>query len=106
LDDAMKVKTKSDRITEIGKDLKAYDAIDTGLFVCPTEFFDYLERAKHAGDCSLADGVRAMANDGKVRAIDIGNGWWQDIDTQEMLAAAEKVLSGSAHLSMPGPAAP
>lgn len=92
LADAMKVKTKSDRITEIGKDLKEYDAIDTGLFVCPMEFFDYLERAKRAGDCSLADGVRAMATDGKVRAIDIGDAWWQDIDTPEMLAQARAVI--------------
>lgn len=92
LADAMKVKTKSDRITEIGKDLKEYDAIDTGFFVCPVEFFDYLERAKRGGDCSLADGVRAMATDGKVRAIDIGDAWWQDIDTPEMLAQARAVI--------------
>lgn len=92
LDDAMKVKSKSDRITEIGKNLKDYDAIDTGLFVCPPEFFDYLERSKRDGDCSLADGVRAMANDGKVRAVDIGDAWWQDIDTPEMLAQARAVM--------------
>ena len=94
LDDAMKVQTKADRVTTIGKDLKDYDAIDTGLFVCPTEFFDYLERAKHDGDCSLADGVRAMASDGKVHGIDIGDAWWQDIDTPEMLAQARAVIGG------------
>ena len=92
LADAMKLKTKADRVTAIGKDLKQYDAIDTGLFICPSEFFDYLEGAKRAGDCSLADGVRAMAADGKVRAIDIGPDWWQDIDTPEMLAQARAVI--------------
>ena len=92
LDDAMKVQTKDDRVMAIAKDLKEYDAIDTGLFVCPTEFFDYLERAKHDDDCSLADGVRAMAMDGKVRAIDIGDAWWQDIDTPDMLAKARAVV--------------
>lgn len=106
LDDAMKVQTRGDRLVRIGKVLSDYDAIDTGAFVCPLSFFDYLERAKHAGDCSLADGVSAMTTDGKVRAIDIGDGWWQDIDTPEMLAAAEKVLGGSRHLLSPGPAAP
>ena len=94
LDDAMKVKTNGDRVMSIGKILKDYDAIDTGLFVCPIEFFDYLEEARRDGDCSLADGVRAMAADGKVRAIDIGEAWWQDIDTPEMLAAAEQRLGG------------
>ena len=92
LADAMKLRTKADRVTTIGKDLKDYDAIDTGLFICPTEIFDYLGQAIRAGDCSLADGVRLMAADGKVRAIDIGDAWWQDIDTPEMLAKARTVI--------------
>jgi len=91
-DDAMKVQTRGDRIFEIGKDLATYDAIDTGLFVCPLNIFDHLERVKRDGDCSLADGVRSMASEGKARVIDIGNAWWQDIDTPEMLAQAEKHL--------------
>jgi 1L-myo-inositol 1-phosphate cytidylyltransferase len=91
--DATKVETRGDRIIAIGKQLERYDAIDTGLFVCPREVFDYLENAKRDGDCSLSDGVRAMAADGKARAIDIGNAWWQDVDTPEMLAAAERELA-------------
>jgi 1L-myo-inositol 1-phosphate cytidylyltransferase len=92
LDDAMKVKTRGDRVVAIAKDLSDYDAIDTGLFVCNPNIFDYLESAKRGGDCSLADGVRAMAGDGKVGAIDIGEAWWQDVDTPQMLAAAENNL--------------
>jgi len=57
------------------------------------EIFEYLDRAKQSGDCSLADGVRLMAADNKVRAIDIGDAWWQDVDTPEMLQCAEKKLS-------------
>jgi choline kinase len=91
-DDAMKVQTRGDRILKIGKDLTVYDGIDTGLFGCPLSIFDHLERVKRGGDCSLADGVRSMASEGKARAIDIGNAWWQDIDTPEMLAQAEKHL--------------
>ena len=92
VDDAMKVQTRSGQILKIGKDLPVYDAIDTGLFICPPDIFDYLERAKRGGDCSLADGVRSMASEGKARAVDIGNAWWQDIDTPEMLARAETQL--------------
>src|ERR1051326_6577685 len=106
LADAMKVQTERDRVVAIGKELKNFDAIDTGLFVCPLEIFDYLERTKRDGDCGLADGVRAMASDGKVRAVDIGDAWWQDIDTPGMLAAAEKVLGGSHGRFTAGPAAP
>ena len=92
LSDAMKVRMRGDHVVAIGKDLQDYDAIDTGLFVCPREFFDYLERAKRNGDCSLADGVRLMAAAGQVRGIDIGAAWWQDVDTPEMLACAEQHL--------------
>jgi 1L-myo-inositol 1-phosphate cytidylyltransferase len=92
LADAMKVRIRGERVTAIGKDLADYDAIDIGLFICPLEIFEYLERAKSrngANDCSLADGVRVMAGDNKVRAVDIGDGWWQDVDTVPMLQQAE-----------------
>jgi 1L-myo-inositol 1-phosphate cytidylyltransferase len=92
VDDAMKVQTQGDRILKIGKDLTVYDGIDTGLFVCPLDIFDYVERVKCDGDCSLADGVRLMASEDKARAVDIGNAWWQDIDTPAMLACAETQL--------------
>ena len=44
-------------------------------------------------DCSLSDGIRLMAMDDKVRAIDIGESWWQDVDTPRMLRHAEKRMS-------------
>jgi choline kinase len=90
LDDAMKVRTKGNQITAIGKTLESYDAIDTGIFLCPEIMFDYLRRALKDDDCSLADGVRLMAEDGKAQAIDIGAAWWQDVDTPEMLARAQQ----------------
>ncbi len=96
LDDATKVETRGDRIIAIGKQLEHYDGIDTGFFVCPRDIFDYLERAKSdsgRSDCSLSDGVRAMAAEGKARAIDIGEAWWQDVDTPEMFTAAERKLA-------------
>lgn len=99
LDDAMKVQTQGERVTEIGKNLRHYDAIDIGLFICPLEIFDYLKRAKSlssTNDCSLADGVRLMAGDGKVRAVDVGDGWWQDVDTPRMLQCAEKTMRAPA----------
>jgi 1L-myo-inositol 1-phosphate cytidylyltransferase len=95
IDDAMKVQTRENKVTAIGKDLRDYDAIDTGLFVCPPAIFEYLGRTKRNNDCSLADGVRLMASDGKVRAVDIGDAWWQDVDTPEMLGHAEAQLRAS-----------
>ena len=99
LDDAMKIQTRGNKVTGIGKNLRSYDAIDIGLFVCPLEIFDYLDRAKSrndGGDCSLAGGVQLMAGDDMVRAIDIGDAWWQDVDTPEMLNQAEKKIRAPA----------
>jgi choline kinase len=100
-DDAMKVQTRGEQIVTLGKDLREYDAIDTGLFLCTADLFDHLEQARQraGGDCSLADGVRSMAATGKARAIDIGAAWWQDVDTPEMLACAEQHLRERSELA-------
>ena len=98
IDDAMKVQTRGDRVVTLGKKLETYDAIDTGIFLCPNELFDYLRRAQRGGDCSLADGVRLMAADNKVRGVNIGPAWWQDVDTPEMRAHAEENLRNLARL--------
>ena len=92
----MKVQTRGNKVTGIGKNLRRYDAIDAGLFVCPAEIFAYLEQAKSingGSDCSLADGVELMAVDGKVRGVDIGCARWHDIDTPRVLEYAEQDTS-------------
>ncbi|MEY2585406.1 MAG: 1L-myo-inositol 1-phosphate cytidylyltransferase, partial [Verrucomicrobiota bacterium] len=93
LDDAMKVRTEGDRIVAIGKKLDDYNAIDTGIFICPESIFEYLRRVLINGDCSLADGVRLIAEEGHGIAIDIGKAWWQDVDTPQMLARAEREIN-------------
>jgi choline kinase len=93
LDDAMKVQTQDNFIVGIGKKLQSYDAIDTGIFLCPEIMFDYLRRSLRDDDCSLADGVRLMAADGMALASDIGGAWWQDVDTPEMLARAAQEMA-------------
>ena len=92
LDDATKVRTDGTHILAIGKQLDEFDAIDTGLFVCPPSIFSYLEQAMPDGDCSLSDGVMAMAKDNKARVVDIGDAWWQDVDTPEMLSHSIQLL--------------
>jgi len=103
LDDAMKVQTRGNNVIGIGKNLRNYDAIDTGLFVCPTEIFAYLEQAKSTdggSDCSLANGIELMAGDDKVRGIDIGAARWHDIDTPRVLEHAEQDASWRALRSL------
>jgi len=89
LDDAMKVRIDGNRLVAIGKSLADYNAIDTGIFLCPETIFDALRRVLRNDDCALADGVRLMAEEGNALAIDIREAWWQDVDTPGMLARAQ-----------------
>ena len=91
LDDATKVQRKGNYIVGIGKDLPGYDALDTGMFLCSPTLFDRLEAARKNGDCSLSDGMRRLAQDWKLRAFDIGDGHWQDVDSPQALAHAEEI---------------
>ena len=94
LDDATKVRRDGERIVDIGKDIAHYDALDTGMFLCSPALFDRLESAIKDGNCSLSDGMRQLARERRLRALEIGEGQWQDLDTPEALAHAEGVFDG------------
>jgi len=38
--------------------------------------------------------VRRLAASGRMHALDIGDGFWQDVDTPEMMVHATKALEG------------
>jgi choline kinase len=88
LDDATKVRVEGSRIVDIGKNLRRYNALDTGMFLCQPALFQYLEHAMVDGNCSLSAGLRGMAHRGTFRGFDIGGGYWQDVDTPAALEYA------------------
>jgi choline kinase len=94
LDDATKVRRDGDRIVDIGKEIANYDALDTGMFLCSPTLFDRLESATRDGNCSLSDGMRQLAAERRLRALEIGEAHWQDVDTPQALAHAEAVFGG------------
>jgi 1L-myo-inositol 1-phosphate cytidylyltransferase len=89
IDDATKVRRAGGRIVDIGKEIADYDALDTGLFLCTPALFDDLESASKDGNCSLSDGMRLIARDWRLRAMEIGDAQWHDVDTPEALAYAD-----------------
>ena len=94
LDDATKVEVRGDEVVRIDKALREFNAVDTGMFLCTPALFDALDAVDGPEGCALSDGVRALAEDGRIRAFDVGDGFWQDVDTPEMLAHGEKNLLG------------
>ena len=92
LEDATKVNVQGDTILDIGKDLVHYDALDTGMFLCGPSLFEWLESAKKNGNCSLSDGMRRVCQERKLKAFDVGDGHWQDVDTPEAFAYTESIF--------------
>ena len=91
-DDATKVMVHSDKIDAIGKTLESHNAIDTGVFLCNPTLFSALEDAISTGDDSLSGGIRTLASEGRMRAHDIGDLFWEDVDTPESLVHAQRAL--------------
>lgn len=88
--DVTRVRTREERIVDLGKDLRIYDAHDTGAFLVGSTLVAALE---HLDSPSLSDGVRRLARDGRALARDIGDAFWLDVDDPRALALAERHLA-------------
>jgi len=97
LDDATKVRRDGSRIVDIGKEILYYDALDTGMFLCSPALFERLEKTSKNGNCSLSDGMRQLIAERRLRALEIGDAQWQDLDTPEALAHAEGIFGAHLH---------
>jgi 1L-myo-inositol 1-phosphate cytidylyltransferase len=93
LDDATKVQVQGDRIVRIGKELDEYNALDTGLFLITPALIEALDAVNGPEGCSLSQGVAALAKDGRMKAADVGNANWIDVDTPEAHTEAERLIA-------------
>jgi choline kinase len=100
LDDATKVQLEGEHIVSIGKQLTAYNAIDCGLFLCTQAIFAALgEVVAEQGDASLSQGMAAIGAKRGFLGYDIGDRWWQDVDTPDMLDQAIALLERTGALA-------
>ncbi len=89
LDDATKVVAPGGRMARIGKTLESYDAVDVGVFIATIGLLNALDAVRaQTGDATLSAGVQRLADDGLMHTLDIGDAFWQDVDTPEMLERA------------------
>jgi 1L-myo-inositol 1-phosphate cytidylyltransferase len=92
--DANKVAAAGGHFEAIGKQLEVFDMIDVGLFWCDVGFVEALEAERAArGDCSTSDAVRRLAAREAFCFWDVGPNLWQDVDTPEARAHAERLVS-------------
>jgi choline kinase len=106
LEDATKVVTRGSALQEIGKNLDAYDAIDTGMFLCSDAIFAAMRTSASNGGQSLSNGVAMLARTGRMRTWDIGGAAWIDVDTPGARDEAERMVRAGCFAATPRPEAP
>jgi 1L-myo-inositol 1-phosphate cytidylyltransferase len=97
LDDVTRVKCVNGRIESIGKVIRDFNAIDTGVFLCTPVIFEALEASQAAGDDSISGAMNVLARQGKARVFDVTGRLWLDVDDPASFEKAEKLL-GSGRL--------
>lgn len=92
-DDVTRVKVEQGRIRHIGKVIRDFNAMDTGVFLCTPVMFTALETAQAEGDDSISGAMNVLARWGKARACDIGDRLWVDVDDPVAYGKAETLLA-------------
>jgi 1L-myo-inositol 1-phosphate cytidylyltransferase len=93
LDDVTRVMCSNGRIVHIGKVIREFNAIDTGVFLCTPVMFDALEVSQAAGDDSISGAMNVLAREEKARVFDVQGRLWLDVDDPATLDKAEALLS-------------
>jgi CDP-L-myo-inositol myo-inositolphosphotransferase len=92
MDDVTRVKVENGNICDIGKGMTDFNGFDTGIFLCSPAIFKVLELSKEKdGDMTLSGAVRALAAEGRAKAIPV-SGFWIDIDDPRAFNKAEDAL--------------
>lgn len=92
LEDVTRVKCSNGRIERVGKVIRDFNAIDTGIFLCTPIVFDALEASQAEGDDSISGAMNVLARWNKARAFDIQGRVWVDVDDPAAFRKAEDLL--------------
>jgi len=101
--DATKALVEDNRILDIGKDIKEYNAYDTGIFLCSPALFTGIEESLQHDDSSLSGGIKVLASKGKAKAFDIKDDYWVDVDDEKRFKRAESKLLATLRKTTDGP---
>ena len=91
-EDVTRVKCTEGRIEQIGKVIKDFNAIDTGVFRCDPIMFAALEESQQQGDDTISGGIMVLARWKKALALDVTGLTWVDVDDPRAFMKAEALL--------------
>jgi choline kinase/uncharacterized membrane protein YbhN (UPF0104 family) len=92
MDDATKVASRNGFIHNIGKEIKEYDLVDTGLFYFPKGYGSLIAEKAKQGAHSVSGIIQHFIDGDGVRAVVLDNAQWQDVDDPNMRDEAERRL--------------
>ena len=92
--ESTKVLIEQNRVIDCGKHLLAWNALDTGAFLCNREVWEQVDRVRPGAE--LNEVFRARARRGRLRAADVTGCFWYDVDTDDDLLQAASRLPLSA----------
>ncbi len=90
VEEATKALVDSGVVVDLGKQIRRFNALDTGVFYCTPEVLEVAESFR--GRFSVTDVMLKLAAEGRLRALDVTGCYWRDIDTREDLRQAEREL--------------
>lgn len=96
LSDATKVRLSGDRVTAIGKGIRPWDAIDAGCFILSRAIFDALRAVPPTESRTVSSAMRQLVERRALRAVEMADVRWVDVDTPADRVEAELVASTSA----------
>ena len=103
IDDVTKVLVEDNKITAIGKNIRNYNAYDTGIFLCSSAIFSAIRKSSSNGDHSLSGGIGILSDGGYAKTFDIQDNYWIDVDDEKTFRKAENLLIGNLKKTSDGP---
>ncbi|MBT9130518.1 MAG: Bifunctional IPC transferase and DIPP synthase [candidate division WS2 bacterium] len=89
VEEATLIEVRDGQVHNIGKNIKEWNYIDTGLFKFSPAVFNQLEDKVEETGGELNLSLRGWK---ELKAVDIGNGFWYDVDTVEDKIRGEKLF--------------
>ena len=90
--DATKVYIKSDTIVSIGKKLRKFNGVDTGIFCLDFRIFNSIKKSISKGNDSLTSGIKEFIKEHKLSFYSMPEDvHWIDIDTERAYRKAKKM---------------
>jgi CDP-L-myo-inositol myo-inositolphosphotransferase len=105
IDDVTKVLLEdNNKITAIGKNIRNYNAYDTGIFLCSPVLFHAIEDSfLSTGDSTLSGGIGILSSNGNAKTFDIQDSYWIDVDDEKAFSKAKNLLINNLKKASDGP---